>query len=51
MDDMNDSRSWAQGSRFYEQLRIVVNLNDSRSQAQGSRCYEWIRYVYDMIHS
>ena len=28
MVDMNDSRLWAQGSRCYEQLRVVDNIND-----------------------
>ena len=28
---MNDSGSQAQGSRFYEQLRVVDDINDSRS--------------------
>ena len=40
MDYMNDSRSWAQGSKFYEQLKVVVDMNDSRLWSQGSRCYE-----------
>ena len=31
MNDMNNSRSLAQGSRYYEQLMIVVNLNDFES--------------------
>ena len=26
--DMNDYRSWAQGSRHYEQLRVAINMND-----------------------
>ena len=38
MDDMNDSRSWAQAFRFYEQLRVVVDMKDSNLWAQGSRC-------------
>ena len=29
MDYMNNSRLWAQGSKFYEQLRVVVDMNDS----------------------
>ena len=31
MDDMNDSRSKTQGSRCYDQQRVVVNMNDFRS--------------------
>ena len=26
MVDMNDSRSWAQGSRYYEQLKAIVDM-------------------------
>ena len=26
---MNDTKSWAQGSRFYEQLWVVDGMNDS----------------------
>ena len=28
IDDMNDYRSWAQGSSCYEQHRVVVDMND-----------------------
>ena len=31
MEDMNDSVSWAQGSKCYEQLKVVDNMNNSRS--------------------
>ena len=31
VDNMNALRSWAQASRFYEQLRVVVDMNDSES--------------------
>ena len=48
---MNDSRSWAQGSRYYEQLRFEVDTNDSRSCAQGFRCYEYLRAMNDMSYS
>ena len=37
---MNDSKLWAQGSRFYEQLRIVDDINDSRSWAKAIRYNE-----------
>ena len=30
IDDMKDFESWAQGFRFYEQLRVVDDTNDSR---------------------
>ena len=28
MDDMNISGLWAQGFRYYEQLRAMVDMND-----------------------
>ena len=31
MDFMHDSRSQVEGFRFYEQLKVVVDMNDSRS--------------------
>ena len=31
VDNMNDSRSRAQGSRCYEQLKAMNDMNDSRS--------------------
>ena len=31
MDDMNNSGSWTQGSRCYEQHKVVVDMNDSMS--------------------
>ena len=30
MDDIKDSMSWAQGFRYYEQIRVVDDMNDSR---------------------
>ena len=30
MVDMNDSKSWPQGSKCYEQLKVVEDKNDSR---------------------
>ena len=45
---MNDSKSWVQGSRFYEQLYNVVEMNDYESWAQGSKCYEQRWVVADM---
>ena len=29
---MNESRSWAQGSRCYEQFKVVDDMNDSGSR-------------------
>ena len=40
MDDMNNSRSWAQDSRCYEKLRVVINMNDLGSWVEGSKFYE-----------
>ena len=40
MDDMNDLESWAQGSRYYEQLRAMIDMNNFESWAQGFKCYE-----------
>ena len=28
VDDMNNSESWTQGSRFYEQIKVVDDIND-----------------------
>ena len=39
---------WAQGSRCYEQHKVIDDMKDSRSWAQGSRCYEQLR-VMDYI--
>ena len=48
MNDMNYSKSLAQGSSCYEQLRVVIDMNDFMLSAQGSRCYEQLRVVDDM---
>ena len=32
VDDMNDSEWWAQGFRYYEQLRAMVDMNDFRCE-------------------
>ena len=40
MDYMTDSRSWAKGSKCYEQLRVMVDMNNFGLWSQGSRCYE-----------
>ena len=31
MDDMNEFRSSAQGSQYFEHVRVVDDMNDSRS--------------------
>ena len=51
MDDMNNYGSWAEGSRCYESLMVVVDMNDSRLWAQGSRSYEQLRVVVNMNKS
>ena len=48
MVDMNDSRSWAQGPRCYEQLRVVDDMNESESSVHDFRCYEQLRAMKDM---
>ena len=45
---MNDSKLWAQDLRYYEQLKVVVDMNDFSSWAQGSGCYEQLKVVDDM---
>ena len=40
MDDMNNSRSSTNDSRYYEQLRVMIDMKDFRLCAQGSRCNE-----------
>ena len=40
MDNMNNSRLWAQDLRYYEHLKVVVDVNDFVSWAQGSKWYE-----------
>ena len=37
---MNDSFSWAHGSKCYEQLRVMDDMNDYGLWVKGSRCYE-----------
>ena len=49
MDDMNDPRLLAQGFRFYEHLKIMVDMNKSGSWAQRSRYYEQLRVVDKMV--
>ena len=40
MVDMNDSMSWVEGFKCYDQLRAIDDNKDFRSLGQGSRCYE-----------
>ena len=48
MVDMNNSKSWAQGSRCYEVLRVIDDKKASRLLAQDSRFYELHRVVDNM---
>ena len=48
---MNDSRSSAQISRCYEQLKVMAYMNDSELWAQAFRCYEYLRDEDDMNYS
>ena len=50
-DDMNDIRSSAKGSRYYQQLKAMVDINDYGSWAEGSKCYEQLRAMDDMNDS
>ena len=45
MDGMNDCKSWAQGSKCYEKLKVVVDVKDSKSCAQGFKCYEQLKVL------
>ena len=36
MGDMNYSEPWAQGSKGYEQLKVVDDMNNLGSSTQGS---------------
>ena len=38
--EMNDSGSWAKGSRSYEKVRAMDDINNSKSWAQAFRDYE-----------
>ena len=40
---MNDSGFSPQASRYYDNLKVVVDLKDFGSSAQGFRCYEQLR--------
>ena len=51
MVDMNDSSSWAQGSKCYEQLKVVDLMNCSKSRAHNTLCYEQLKLVDGMNNS
>ena len=51
MVHMNDSESWAQGSKSNEQLNTIDYIKDFGLWAQGSGCYEHLKVVDDMNNS
>ena len=48
MVDMNNFRSWAQGFRCYEQLKVLDDMNDTGSRAQASWYYEMVKAFIDL---
>ena len=38
--EMNDSKLWAKGFRFYEKVRVMDDMNDTGSWSQAFRDYE-----------
>ena len=40
VEDIKDSESWAQATRFYDYLKAMENMNNIRSWAQDSRYYK-----------
>ena len=40
MDDLNNSGSWDEVTRYSEQLKVIVDLKDYGLRALGSTCYE-----------
>ena len=45
---MNDFRSWDEGSEFYEQLKVIVDMKDFELYAPSTRCYEQLKILDDM---
>ena len=48
---MNDIMLWAKVSRYYELLKVVVDMKDSGSWAHDSRSYEQLKVVVNMNDS
>ena len=48
---MNDLRLWAKGSKYYELLKVVVDMKNSGSWAHGSRSYDQLKFVIDIKDS
>ena len=51
LEDMNDSWSWALGSKRYEHLKSMDDRNNSWSWAQDSKWYEQLRSIVYMNYS
>ena len=48
---MNNFGSWAQGSRWYEQLKVVDDMSYSGLWAQGDGCYQQLSIMDEMNDS
>ena len=48
MVDMTNSKFWAQGTRCYEKLKVVVDMSYYKSWAHDFRWYEYLRVMDDM---
>ena len=51
MENKNDSRWWALVSRYYEQLRVVVDMKHSETWEQTSKGYAQLKAIDDMKKS
>ena len=40
MDDLNNSGSWDEATKYSEQLKVIIDLKDYVLGALGSACYE-----------
>ena len=48
---MNDTKSWAQGSRFYEQLWVMDGMNYFGSWPKAYRYYEQLSDIIELKDS
>ena len=48
---MKKYESWAQGFRYYKQLKAMVVLNDYGSWVESSRCYAQLNIVDNLNDS
>ena len=51
MDDMNDSRSWDEATRYSKQLKAIIDLKDYGLGTLGSACYEQLKVMVNMNNS